>query len=155
MMKRNQKLNKAGNSCAAILRRQKFIVTKIHHADGTTETRRERNPHYQWSLFNPFIRTFLRIRKRWNHKRIKKTCHSVWIEERNGEFVAVLAETGEIIERGASFDEVVHKTGIFRNINDPEPEIRYFLREPPRPAGEIFIPYFWREDESREKPSSE
>ena len=65
------KMPKKRNSFAGILKRQKFIITKIRQPDGTTEVRRERNPDYQWSLFNPPIKLVLHFRARKIRNKLK------------------------------------------------------------------------------------
>jgi len=67
------KMPKNRNAFAGILKRQKFIVTKINNPDGTTETRRERNPHYQWNLFNPVILLVLQTHARKIRKKLKQS----------------------------------------------------------------------------------
>lgn len=64
--------NARQNSFSGVLRRQKFIVTKIRHSNGEIDVIRKRNSEYQWSLFNPFIRFFLGIRGRQLRRQLKK-----------------------------------------------------------------------------------
>ena len=72
--KTDMKIKTSGrkNPFAGILKRQKYIVTKSYNPDGTTETRRERNPVYQWSLFNPLIKLVLHSRDRKIRKKLKQ-----------------------------------------------------------------------------------
>jgi hypothetical protein len=66
------KMPKNRNSFAGILKRQKFIIIQINNPDGTTETRRERNPDYQWNLFNSPIKLMLHFRARKIRKKLKQ-----------------------------------------------------------------------------------
>lgn len=142
-------MHRKKNSLSGILKRQKSIVTKIHNPDGTTETRRERNPVYQWNLFNPIIRTFLEIRQKQRNKQWKScVIKPFWVEQNDGAFLAVSAETGKIIANGNSFHDVCKKLGLPRHTDDPEPEIKYALMDKPRPKGELFVPSFEHEERS-------
>jgi len=61
---------------AKALNRQKFIITRIEDSDGNIEVHRERNPDYQWNLFNPLIKIYCLYRERRIHKKLKQSSPS-------------------------------------------------------------------------------